>query len=226
MILALAGQFKQLSHEPEKFRWLELSHLNFSGSWDNCLNCPASARIISSFDFKTPHFIYNISFKDKIISYFYFLFNKIISKISKSAAVQFTLKSSTTSLIKKGWRDPLMLVFTDLNISKESWCWASYKQIGSLIGGSRGGVEGVATPPLSSICLVFCLIFPKIIQKIVFLRSWFTSTIPPLVKLSEERFSDLAVIAMHHPERFEVDEICEAFVKAHPRRLFQATLFD
>ena len=28
------------------------SHLNFSGSWDNCLNCPASARIISSFDFK------------------------------------------------------------------------------------------------------------------------------------------------------------------------------
>ena len=138
MILALAGQFKQLSHEPEKFRWLNgirthdqlsyevtqrragqfvglmfsriissfdfkhrtaynisfiwhsfhgktwaqqidllsavwlhssvgqstapasqrswvripLSHLNFSGSWDNCLNCPASARIISSFDFK------------------------------------------------------------------------------------------------------------------------------------------------------------------------------
>ena len=33
MILALAGQF-----------W------NFSGSRDNCLNCPASARIISSFD--------------------------------------------------------------------------------------------------------------------------------------------------------------------------------
>lgn len=44
--------------------------------------------------------------------------------------------------------------------------------------------------------------------------------------MSEERFSDLAVIAMHYPERFEVDEICEAFVKAHPRRLFQATLFD
>ena len=56
MILALAGQFKQLSHEPEKFRvrWVRipLSHLNFSGSCDNCLNCPASARIISSFDFK------------------------------------------------------------------------------------------------------------------------------------------------------------------------------
>ena len=125
MILALAEQFKQLSHEPEKFRWLNgirthdlwepvqcsnqlsyevtqlrgdqfvglmfsrernvvwmkcylkcgvwnqmkiwswlehctgsqrswvripLSHLNFSGSWDNCLNCPASAKIISSFN--------------------------------------------------------------------------------------------------------------------------------------------------------------------------------
>ena len=89
MILALAGQFKQLSHEPEKFRWLNgirthewvtqrwlrwfngirthewvripLSHLNFSGSWDNCLNCPASARIISSFDFKH-RTAYNISF--------------------------------------------------------------------------------------------------------------------------------------------------------------------
>ena len=31
---------------------IPLSHLNFSGLWDNCLNCPASARIISSFDFK------------------------------------------------------------------------------------------------------------------------------------------------------------------------------
>ena len=44
--------------------------------------------------------------------------------------------------------------------------------------------------------------------------------------MSEERFSDLTVIAMHYPERLEVDEICEAFVKAHPRGLFQATLFD
>ena len=44
--------------------------------------------------------------------------------------------------------------------------------------------------------------------------------------MSEERFSDLAVIAMHYPKRFELDEICEAFVKGHPRRLFQATLFD
>jgi len=44
--------------------------------------------------------------------------------------------------------------------------------------------------------------------------------------MPEERFSDLAVIAMHYHERFEVDEICKAFVKAHPGRLFQATLFD
>ena len=42
----------------------------------------------------------------------------------------------------------------------------------------------------------------------------------------EESFSDLAIIAVHYPERFEVDEICEAFVKAHPRSLFKATFFD
>ena len=44
--------------------------------------------------------------------------------------------------------------------------------------------------------------------------------------MSEERFSDLAVIAMYYSEIFDVDEICQAFVKAHPRRLFQANLFD
>ena len=44
--------------------------------------------------------------------------------------------------------------------------------------------------------------------------------------MCEEHFSDLAIIAMHYSERFEVDEICEAFVKAHPRRLFKATFFD
>ena len=44
--------------------------------------------------------------------------------------------------------------------------------------------------------------------------------------MCEERFPDLAIIAVHYPEGFEVDEMCEAFVKAHPRRLFQATLFD
>ena len=41
-----------------------------------------------------------------------------------------------------------------------------------------------------------------------------------------ERFSDVAVIAMHYSERFEVEEKREAFVKAHSRRLFQASLFD
>ena len=43
--------------------WVQipLSHLNFSGSWDSCLNCPASARIISSVDFKH-HTSYNTSF--------------------------------------------------------------------------------------------------------------------------------------------------------------------
>ena len=40
---------------------IPLSHLNFSGSWDNCLNCPVSARIISSFDFKH-RTSYNTSF--------------------------------------------------------------------------------------------------------------------------------------------------------------------
>ena len=44
--------------------------------------------------------------------------------------------------------------------------------------------------------------------------------------ICEESFSDLAIIAVHYPERFEVDEICEAFVKAHPGRLFKAMLSD
>ena len=40
--------------------------------------------------------------------------------------------------------------------------------------------------------------------------------------VSEERFSDLPVIAMHYPEiLFEIDKICKA-----SRLLFQATLFD
>ena len=52
MILALTGQFKQLSLEPEK---------NFSGSRDNCLNCPVSARIMSSVDLKH-RTSYNTSF--------------------------------------------------------------------------------------------------------------------------------------------------------------------
>ena len=31
--------------------------------------------------------------------------------------------------------------------------------------------------------------------------------------MSQERFSDLAIIAMHYSERFDVDEICQTFVK-------------
>ena len=51
-----------------------------------------------------------------------------------------------------------------------------------LRGGSRGGVEGVATPLFSSIrFLLFCLILPKLII-FFFLRSCFTSTIRLLVK--------------------------------------------
>jgi len=44
-----AGQFGHLN----LWNWCclpNLSHLNLSGSRDNCLNCPASARIISSFN--------------------------------------------------------------------------------------------------------------------------------------------------------------------------------
>ena len=46
---------------------IPLSHLNFSGSRDNCLNCPASARIISSFDFKH-RTSYNTSFIRDLLS--------------------------------------------------------------------------------------------------------------------------------------------------------------
>ena len=42
---------------------IPLSHLNFSGSRDNCLNCPASARIMSSVDYN--HLCYDLlSFKN------------------------------------------------------------------------------------------------------------------------------------------------------------------
>lgn len=52
-------------------------------------------------------------------------------------------------------------------------------------GGSRGGVEGVATPPLSSffLLLLFCLILPKNNRIKLFLRSYFTFTIRLLVNL-------------------------------------------
>ena len=72
---------------------------------------------------------------------------------------------------------------------KESWRKKNHMELQrkatNLIAGADPGegLRGLQPPPLSSICLVFCLILPKIIRKIVFLRSWFTSTIRPLVKL-------------------------------------------
>ena len=43
--------------------------------------------------------------------------------------------------------------------------------------------------------------------------------------MAEERMSDLGVIAMHYNERISVDDVCVAFTQAHPRRLFQKSLF-
>ena len=40
----------QLSYEVTQLRAGHFVGLNFSGSRDNCLNCPASARIISSLE--------------------------------------------------------------------------------------------------------------------------------------------------------------------------------
>ena len=44
--------------------------------------------------------------------------------------------------------------------------------------------------------------------------------------MSEERMASLGVLAMHYGERIAVDEICNAFIQAHPRRLFEASLFQ
>ena len=44
--------------------------------------------------------------------------------------------------------------------------------------------------------------------------------------MAEERMADLGVIAMHYNERISVDDLCHAFIQAHPRRLFQASLFE
>ena len=43
--------------------------------------------------------------------------------------------------------------------------------------------------------------------------------------LASEHLSDLAVMSMHYNERISVDEVLHAFIQAHPRRIFQATLF-
>ncbi len=44
--------------------------------------------------------------------------------------------------------------------------------------------------------------------------------------MAEERLSDLSIIAMHYGERIPIDEVCHTFVQAHPRKLFQVSLFD
>ena len=44
--------------------------------------------------------------------------------------------------------------------------------------------------------------------------------------MAEERMADVGVIAMHYNERISVDEVCHAFIQAHPRRLFQASIFE
>ena len=42
--------------------------------------------------------------------------------------------------------------------------------------------------------------------------------------MPKEQLSDLAVIAIYYSERFEVDEICQAFAKARPRCSFKLAL--
>ncbi|KAL5514919.1 hypothetical protein EMCRGX_G000003 [Ephydatia muelleri] len=41
--------------------------------------------------------------------------------------------------------------------------------------------------------------------------------------MTEQRLSDLAIIAVHYSERIPVEEVCKAFIQEHPRRLFQAS---
>ena len=44
--------------------------------------------------------------------------------------------------------------------------------------------------------------------------------------MSEEHLSDLSVIAMHYGEQVSADEVCQAFVQAHPRGVFDSSLFQ
>ena len=44
--------------------------------------------------------------------------------------------------------------------------------------------------------------------------------------LTEEHFSDLALMAMHYQQRIPVQEILEAFCQLHPRRIFQKSLLE
>ena len=53
-----------------------------------------------------------------------------------------------------------------LGLYRKKWnAIRTFKDIARFRGGSREGVGGVATPPLSNICfLLFCLILPKLIR--------------------------------------------------------------
>ena len=44
--------------------------------------------------------------------------------------------------------------------------------------------------------------------------------------LAEDHFSDLAVMAMHYQQRIPVQEILEAFVRQHPRCIFQRSVLE
>ena len=44
--------------------------------------------------------------------------------------------------------------------------------------------------------------------------------------LTEEHFSDMAVIAMHYQERIPVEDILKAFIQQHPRRIFQKSVLE
>ena len=44
--------------------------------------------------------------------------------------------------------------------------------------------------------------------------------------LTEEHFSDLAVIAMHYGERVSVEDVLKDFVQAHPRRIFLKSVLE
>ena len=44
--------------------------------------------------------------------------------------------------------------------------------------------------------------------------------------LTEERFSDMAVIAIHYQERLPVEDILKAFIQQHPRRIFLKSVLE
>ena len=79
--------------------------------------CVYSKQFIPYISIFLTEITYSVNLNKKLQSQMGFTNIKLFLK-NRSAAVQFTLKSSTTSLLKKDWRDPLMLIYTDLKISK------------------------------------------------------------------------------------------------------------